>query len=279
MADRPVALVTGASRGIGRATALALAAAGCDVAVTARRLDPGPDAGPGAGSLRSCVEALEAAGARAWALPMELLDRESVAAAAEAALAAAGRVDVLVDNAIYQGPGPMQRLLELDLDEAERVMRADYLHQLLLVQRLVPAMLAAGGGTVIHLSSGAAHLDPPAPAGAGGWGVAYAAAKAAFTRIVPVLHAEFAGAGLRAFNVDPGFIVSERMRATGGDRSFTAAGFRGAPPEVPAAAVAWLATDPEAASLAGTMVFAQRLVRDRGLLPGWPPPQAGGDSR
>ncbi len=138
----------------------------------------------------------------------------------------------------------MERLRDLSIDDAETTMRADYLHQLLLVQRVLPVMLAGGGGSVVTMSSGTAYLDPPAPAGQGGWGVAYAAAKAAVTRIVPILHVEHGGDGIRAFNVDPGFVVNERMRATAGAGQFTDAGFRGVPPEVPGAVVAWLATDP-----------------------------------
>jgi NAD(P)-dependent dehydrogenase (short-subunit alcohol dehydrogenase family) len=133
-------------------------------------------------------------------------------------------------------------------------------------------MIGGGGGSIVNLSSGTAYLDPPAPTGRGGWGVAYAAAKAALTRIVPILHVEHAGDGIRAFNVDPGFVVNERMRATSASGQFTDAGFRGVPPEVPGAAVAWLATDPAAEAYAGTLVQAQKLCRDLGLVPGWPPP-------
>ena len=88
---------------------------------------------------------------------------------------------------------------------------------------------------------------------------------------MPILHVEHGGDGIRAFNVDPGFVVNERMRATAGAGQFTDAGFRGVPPEVPGAVVAWLATDPEAGRYAGTIVHAQKLCRELGLVPGWPP--------
>lgn len=273
----PVALVTGASRGIGRCAALALADSGFDLVVTARRLEGTPHDDPALAelsTLASTADEIARRGRRVLPVTMDLLDRGSVESLAAAAVSFGGRLDVVVNNAIYQGRGPMERILDLDVADAETVMRADYLHQLLLIQRLVPAMLDAGGGTVVNLSSGSAHLDPPAPAGLGGWGVAYAAAKAAFTRIVPVLHAEFAASGLRTFNVDPGFVANERMVATGGDEQFTAAGFRGAPPEVPGAVIAWLCTSPDADAAAGTMVFAQRVCKDRNLVPGWPPPRA-----
>jgi NAD(P)-dependent dehydrogenase (short-subunit alcohol dehydrogenase family) len=274
-----VALVTGASRGIGRCAAIALARAGCDVVISARTVHEGEGRAVGAsgtvslpGSLDTTAGEITAAGGRAQAVAMDLLDRSSVEEAAAVATGIWGRLDILVNNAIYQGPGPMQRLGELSLEDAETTMRADYLHQLLLVQLVLPVMLRGGGGSIINMTSGTASLDPPAPAGEGGWGVAYAAAKAALTRIVPILHVEHAADGIRAFNVDPGFVVNERMRATAGAGQFTEAGFRGVPPEVPGAVVAWLATDPAADRHAGTVVAAQKVCRALGLVPGWPPP-------
>jgi NAD(P)-dependent dehydrogenase (short-subunit alcohol dehydrogenase family) len=222
------------------------------------------------GSLDTTATEISATGARAHAVAMDLLDRASVEAAAVAAIGIWGRLDVLVNNAIYQGQGPMQRLGELSIDDAATTITADYLHQLLLIQRVLPVMLGRGGGSVVTMSSGTAYLDPPGPTGQGGWGVAYAAAKAAVTRIVPILHVEHGGDGIRAFNVDPGFVVNERMRATTGAGQFTDAGFRGVPPEVPGAVVAWLATDPAADRYAGTVVQAQKVCRDLGLVPGWP---------
>lgn len=276
--DRPVALVTGASRGIGRCAAIALARAGCDVVISARTVHEGEgraDAAPGSvalpGSLDTTAGEITDAGARAHAVAMDLLDRSSVEQTAAVATAVWGRLDILVNNAIYQGSGPMERLDRLSIADAETTIRADYLHQLLLIQLVLPTMLAGGGGSVVNMSSGTARLDPPAPTGQGGWGVAYAAAKAALTRIVPILHVEHGGDGIRAFNVDPGFVVNERMRATAGAGQFTEAGFRGVPPEVPGAVVAWLATDPAADRYAGSLVHAQKLCRDLGLVPGWPP--------
>jgi NAD(P)-dependent dehydrogenase (short-subunit alcohol dehydrogenase family) len=273
--DRPVALVTGASRGIGRAAALALARAGCDVVISARTLHEGDgraEAGAGSvalpGSLEKTAAEIAELGARAHPVVMDLLDRASVQQVADVALTVWGGLDVLVNNAIYQGRGPMEPLRSLTVEDAETTVRADYLHQLLLVQRVLPSMVERGGGRIVNMTSGTASLDPPGPVGRGGWGVAYAAAKAAFTRIVPILHVEHGDEGILAFNVDPGFVVNERMRATAGDGQFTEAGFRGVGPEVPGAAVAWLATDPAAERYAGKTVNAQRLCRDLELVPG-----------
>ncbi len=277
--SRPVALVTGASRGIGRCAAIALARAGCDVVVTARTVHEGEGraetpSGPVTlpGSLDTTAREIADAGGRAHALAMDLLDRRSVQEMAAAALAVWGGVDILVNNAIYQGPGPMEPVRRLSLDDAETTIRADYLHQLLLVQLVLPQMLDRSGGCIVNMSSGTAYIDPPGPVGRGGWGIAYAASKAALARIAPIIHAEHGADGIRAFNVDPGFVVNERMRATAAAGPFTDAGFRGVPPEVPGAAIAWLATDPAAADHAGTLVHAQKLCRQHGLVPGWPPP-------
>lgn len=279
--DRPVALVTGASRGIGRCAAIALARSGCDVVISARTVHEGEgrtDASSGAvalpGSLDTTAAEITATGARAHAVAMDLLDRASVEEAAAVACGIWGRLDILVNNAIYQGPGPMQRVTELSIEDADTTIRADYLHQLLLIQRVLPVMLGGDGGCIVTMTSGTASLDPPGPTGKGGWGVAYAAAKAAVTRIVPILHVEHGHDGIRAFNVDPGFVVNERMRATAGAGQFTDAGFRGVPPEVPGAVVAWLATDPGAQRYAGTVVHAQKLCRELGLVPGWPAVEA-----
>jgi NAD(P)-dependent dehydrogenase (short-subunit alcohol dehydrogenase family) len=279
--DRPVALVTGASRGIGRCAAIALARAGCDVVVTARTVHEGEgraDAASGPvvlpGSLETTADEIVHAGGRAHAVAMDLLDRRSVEEMADAALEIWGRIDILVNNAIYQGSGPMDLIGALSIDDAETTVRADYLHQLLLIQRVLPPMVARGRGCVVNMSSGTAYLDPPAPTGHGGWGVAYAASKAALTRIVPILQVEHGPDGVRAFNLDPGFVVNERMRATAGAGQFTDAGFRGVPPEVPGAVIAWLATDPGAERYAGTLVHAQKLCRELGLVPGWPPAKA-----
>ena len=277
---RPVALVTGASRGIGRCSAVALAERGFNVVISARTVREGDarvetERGPVTlpGSLESTAEAVAAAGGTAHQVAMDLLDRASVDALAVEAVERWGHLDVLVNNAIYQGTGPMERLLDLRIEDADAMVRADYLHQLALIQGVLPHMLDRGTGCVINMSSGSAHLDPPAPAGEGGWGVGYAAAKAAFTRVAPVIHVEFASRGIRAYNVDPGFVVNERMRVTAAEGQFTEAGFQGVPPEVPAAAIAWLAVDPAAAELAGTLVFAQRLAKEHELVPGWPPPR------
>ena len=271
--------MTGASRGIGRATALALADAGYDVAIAARTVHEGDGRmAPGsvrddqetrvvAGSLDTTAAAIDERGQRALPVAMDLLDRPSIDAMVDTVLGEWGAIDVLVNNAIYQGPGRMDRVLELDLDAATNLVVGNYVHQLHLVQLVVPGMLERGAGTVVNMASATATMDPPAPAGEGGWGLGYGASKAAFLRVAGQLHVEFGARGIVAFNVDPGFTTNHKPS----DAQF-ATRFRGAPPEVTGAAIAWLCTADEALELAGTLVHSQALCKRRRLLEGWPPP-------
>ncbi|ANZ23706.1 oxidoreductase [Rhodococcus sp. WB1] len=272
MPETRVALVTGASRGIGRETALAFARAGFDVAVTARTVREGrgtvpprtrrdgdePIAVPG--SLETTAAAIESLGVRALSVPMDLLDVDSVRAAGRRVLDVWGRIDVLVNNAYAQTSGNMDRLLDIDLADAAAMVEGNYLHQLALIQTVLPAMLARGGGVVIDLVSGSAAIDPPAPPGEGGWGLSYAASKAAFARVAGMINAEYRARGVRAFNLSPGFVVTESGRARGGTRAVEDAGFDAVPATVPADAAVWLATVPDADRLLGKVVWAPTLI-------------------
>ena len=226
------------------------------------------------GSLESTAAEIEALGAAAYVVPMDLMERPSVENAAAQAIEQAGRVDVLVNNAIYQGPGTMDLILDLPLELAERCLVGDYLHPLLLTQLLVPQMLERGDGRLVNMLSEAAFTTPPAPAGRGGWGVAYAAAKAAFHRVTDMCHVEFASSGISAFSIAPGLTLTESMRASGTDKVLVEAGHVPAPPEVAGEVAAWLADDPDAVRYSGQMVSSRSLCKELGLVAGWPPPRA-----
>ncbi|WP_127782348.1 SDR family oxidoreductase [Rhodococcus sp. X156] len=274
MSTGRVVLVTGASRGIGREVALSFARAGFDVAITARtvhegegavaprtRSDPaGPIAVPG--SLDTTAAEITACGVRVLPVPMDLLDLASVRAAGARVLTEWGRVDVLVNNAYAQTAGNMDRLLEIDLADAEAMVRGSYLHQLALVQQVLPAMVAAGGGVIVNLASGSATTDPPAAPGEGGWGLSYAASKAAFGRLAGAINAEYRSHGVTAHNLSPGFVITESGRARGGTDAIEKAGATAVPATMAADAAVWLATSPQADRFLGTVVSAPRLVRE-----------------
>ena len=285
--DRRVAFITGASRGIGKATALTLADAGYDIVVTARTLAKGerhdhgnkegqPDLRPLPGSLEETAEAVRERGREALALRLDLLDDASLRAAVEETEKRWGPIDVLVNNAIVQTAGVMDLVADLTEENVRRIYQGNVLAPLSLVQRVLPGMVERKRGTIVNLVSESGLIDPPAPAGAGGWGFAYSSSKAAVGRMIGVLAAEYAKAApeLRFFNVEPGFITTEMVLATGLLEEFGDA-WRGAPPAVPAAVIAWLVTQAEAQEFHGSTVFAQRFCKERGLVPGWPPEKAG----
>ena len=273
---RRVALVTGASRGIGKATAIDLAAAGFDVVATARtgvdgtaRLPDRPEVMV-PGGLDTTVQAIEAHGVIGVGIVMDLLDHQSLVATVDETIARFGRVDALVNNAIYQGPGTLAPFVALTDAELAALFTGNVFAQLTLIRLVLAGMLERGGGTIVNLISGAGLLDPPAEVGQGGWSLGYAMTKAAFGRVAPVLHVEHGAQGLRVFSVNPGLVVTERMEAAG-----RAAQYRDHfAPGTPAAigrAIRWLVTDPEASDLRGRVVDAQREVAERRLLDRWPP--------
>jgi NAD(P)-dependent dehydrogenase (short-subunit alcohol dehydrogenase family) len=275
----PTAVVTGASRGIGKAIAVHLARAGFDVALTARTLREGEqrehsstlqrsDTSPLPGSLEMTAQEVEQAGAKSLIVAADLTDRPSVNAAADRVLAEWGPVDVLVNNGRYIGPGHMDRFLDTPLELLSLHLEANVMAPLTLTKKFLPGMLERGSGTVVNITSGAAYHDPPAPAGSGGWGLGYGISKGALHRVAGILALELGDRGVFAYNVQPGFIATERMAHDMAAFGFDASG--GAPPDAVGAVVAWLVTDPDAAEPNGRNIEAQDVCRERGLLPGWP---------
>jgi NAD(P)-dependent dehydrogenase (short-subunit alcohol dehydrogenase family) len=279
MGSSPVAIVTGASRGIGRAGALALAEAGFDVVVSARTVREGEGvAEPNSvreettlsvpGSLERTAEEIEERGQRALIVPMDLIDVVSVTALPATVMAEWGRIDVLFNNAIFRGVGTLDRITDLTVESMTNLLAGNFMNQILLIQQVIPHMLAAGGGTIIDMVSGSARLDPAGPPGEGGWGILYSASKAAFGRVAGGVNAEYRAQGIKAFNVDPGNVVTEARKAAKPDDEYSS-GYGSEPAEATGKVVAWLATDPTADKFLGKWIFAPKLCSDLGLLPGW----------
>ena len=267
---RKVAFITGASRGIGRASAIALAQRGFDVVVTARTLVEGQtaDGRPLPGSVETTAQAVREAGQEALPLPLDLLDRSSIAAAVDHTLAQWGHIDVLLNNGIYTGPASMQHFLDLDMESIEQLFSANFFSQIYITAMVLPHMLERKTGVVINMVSGAGLTDPPAPAGEGGWGFAYGASKGALHRMVGVLAVEHRNSGVRFHNLEPGFVMTEAMKLNDPDGALEKFQ-KPAPPSVPAAAIAWLASEPEAEEWNGQTLFAQKFALDRGLHEDW----------
>jgi NAD(P)-dependent dehydrogenase (short-subunit alcohol dehydrogenase family) len=279
MTEARVAFVTGASRGIGKAIAVHLARAGCDVAVAARTVHDGErrehsstvkrsDTTPLPGSLDETGALVEREGMRAMRVFLDLTDRSTLAPAVERVLDEWSRIDILVNNGRYIGPGHMDHLLETPVELLDAHLEANVMAPVILSQLVLPQMLERGEGYVIDITSSAGSSNPPAPAGAGGWGLGYAMSKGAMHRLAGIIAVELGERGILAFNLHPGFVATERiaqdMAAFGFDAS------AGAPADVIGAAAAWLVTAPEARAVNGGWIEGQDLCRERNLLPGWP---------
>jgi NAD(P)-dependent dehydrogenase (short-subunit alcohol dehydrogenase family) len=150
-----VALVTGASRGVGAATAVALAEAGCMVACAARSTENHPQRTPG--TLDEVVRRIEAAGGYAVALPTNLAVQEEVFAMVDTTAERFGRLDILVNNAAITFVGD----LDMPLHRHDLVMEVDLRAPILATRQAVTHMRTAGGGHVINVSSAAAFRPFP----------------------------------------------------------------------------------------------------------------------
>lgn len=240
-----VAFVTGASRGIGAESAVALAKAGYRVAITARTLvegerqDHAGDSVALPGSLEATAVAVSAQGSEALCLKADILDEAGVVNAAKQAIAHFGRVDVLFNNAVYQGAGNQESVLDLTRGQLDAIYQGNVFTPLALVKTFLPGMLERRQGTIINMVSYAAFNNPPAPADKGGWGFAYPSSKAALIRMAGALRVEHPNAGLRCFNLEPGTVVTEAMKAAGIAEEVLKR-FKPCTPAAMAAVVAWL---------------------------------------
>ena len=180
----------------------------------------------------------------------------------------------MLNNGIYQGPGVLDRFLDVPPDRVQEIFLGNVFNQIAITQRVLRHMLERPGrGLILNMTSTAGQVDPPGPVGEGGWGFVYAASKGAFHRMVGILHAEHAGDDIFAFNVNPGYTPTESMRALGGSDTDFDSAFVGVPPEATAKVIAWLGDDPAAEEWRGKTVIAPKLCNKLGLLPGWKPPR------
>ncbi|MFC7306737.1 SDR family NAD(P)-dependent oxidoreductase [Streptomyces monticola] len=189
----PVAIITGASKGFGRALGAALAGRGWDLVLDARS----------AGPLEDAAEELRGHGARVRALPGDVTDTRHRGALVAAAREFGG-LDLLVNNASALGAEPLVRLEELALDGLRQALETNVVAALGLVREALPLLRAAEAGAVLNLSSDAAVEAYET------WG-GYGASKAALDQLSAVLAVE--EPGLRVWAVDPGDMRTDLYRA------------------------------------------------------------------
>jgi 3-oxoacyl-[acyl-carrier protein] reductase len=181
-----VAVVTGASQGIGRDTALALAEAGAKVAVAARNEE----------KLLALVADIAAAGGTAFAVKMDVADAEQVKTGFKLVLEKFGRLDILVNNAAITRDGLAMRM---KVEDWEAVLRTNLTGAHLCIQQALPTMMKARAGRIINISSVVAQSGNPGQAN-------YVAAKAGLIGLTKAVAVEIASRNITVNAVAPGFI-------------------------------------------------------------------------
>ena len=194
--ERGSTIITGGSRGLGRALGEELARRGHRVVLVARGRD----------ALDEAVAAIRRAGGTAHGVVADVGDPDAAARIVGQATTLAGPVDVLVQNASTLGPVPMPTVADTDATAVLRVFEVNVFGPLRLARAVVGGMRLRGRGTVVALSSDAAVAAYP------GWG-AYGASKAALDHFIRVQAAELEGTGVRLFSVDPGEMDTEMHAA------------------------------------------------------------------
>ncbi len=192
--DQRIALVTGASRGIGKAVALMLARAGADVAVNYHER---------AEEARAVVEAIRALGRRAIAIGADVSSAAAVAAMTQAIAGQLGPVDILVNNA---GIGLIRSIDALTEAEFDATLAVNLKSVFLCTQAVLPHMRARRWGRIVNISSGAAR-------GGGGIGVHYNASKAGMEGMTRGYAARLAAEGVTVNAVAPSLIETDMMSA------------------------------------------------------------------
>ncbi|MCX6028388.1 MAG: 3-oxoacyl-ACP reductase FabG [Chloroflexi bacterium] len=190
-----IALVTGGSRGIGRAISLALAAAGAAVALTYREQREAAD---------EVVQQIEAAGGHGLALQVDVQDRAAVRAGIAAVEAAFGGLDILVNNAGINKPADFDQISDEDWD---LILAVNLKGPFVCMQEALPALRRRGAGSIVNISSVSGQYGGPRTAH-------YAASKAGLISLGQVMARFGAKDTIRCNTVAPGFVISE-MAASG----------------------------------------------------------------
>lgn len=224
--DGQVAIITGASSGIGRATALALAGEGAAVALAARRVE----------RLEELAQTIVTAGGRALPVPTDVAEEAQAARLVRRAVAAFGGLDIVVNAA---GHAYLAPLAAIERNELERVLAVNVLGPVWTCKHATPHLLARGRGLIVNVGS---------VSGLSGWagGGPYVASKFALRGFTQCLWHELRAAGLRVCHLCPNYTDTEMLARAGASAAARARALR---PEDVAATIVLAATLPAGADL------------------------------
>ncbi len=181
------ALITGGSRGLGRALALRLSAEGAKVVLVARHQE----------ELNETAGEIKKNGGIAFGIVADVGDKESVYPIVGQAAALAGPVDILINNASTLGPVPLRLIADTDCEDFERALQVNTVGPFRLIKAVIGSMVLRQTGVIVNISSDAAVEAYPS------WGV-YSASKAALDHLTRIAALELSDTGARLFSVDPG---------------------------------------------------------------------------
>ena len=268
---RPVAMVTGASRGIGRGISIALAKSGYDLVITGRTVVEGTAVNPATGRMLSGSLATTAAqasghGAAVAIIEADILNLDDVEPSFKRCLTACNdHIDLLINNAVYVGSGNDIRFADTNPDDIVRRSNGNLVAPLLLTHAFLQHALSnprhpetGWRATILNVTSDAGQRTPERTADDGGWSLMYAATKAGFHRMADMLALEYGNDGIRSLNINPGLVATERVLDSGANLEWIAR--NGVAPEVIGDAVARLAADPQVEN--GAYVHGQKYLRE-----------------
>jgi NAD(P)-dependent dehydrogenase (short-subunit alcohol dehydrogenase family) len=237
--ENKVALISGASRGIGKAIALQLADLGADIVVTARTVNPRPDIG---GTIGETVSEIEGRGATAMSVQADLLDPDDVSRLAAATLDRFGKIDILVNNAAFIGDEVFQSFWEMSAEGWRQQFELNVNVQFALMKHFSPMMREQGAGLIVNLGSNNGNVptgDLPLPR-KGGLGPGYPTTKAAIVHMTKWVGNELLADGIAVVCVGPGYARSESAEILSAKMGIDVA--QAQPVEVAARVVGYLAT-------------------------------------
>jgi NAD(P)-dependent dehydrogenase (short-subunit alcohol dehydrogenase family) len=257
-----VALVTGASRGVGKAVALDLADRGADIVVTARTVNPRSDI---AGTIVQTVSDIQGRGATAVSNQADLLDPQDVRRLAAQTLDRFGKVDILVNNAAFIGDEVFQSFWEMSAAAWREQFDLNVNVQFALMKHFAPSMREHGKGLIVNLGSGNGNVptgDPPLPR-KGGLGPSYPTTKAAIVHMTKWVGNELRHDGITVVCVGPGYARSESAELLSAKMGIDVNNAQ--PVEVAARAVGYLATCPDPLQYAGMYLESADFLANLGI--------------